>query len=39
MVATLSAAIASTISLYYRIKLEENISDLTWYIGYVLMWA
>ncbi|MCJ1400967.1 hypothetical protein MMC11_004178 [Xylographa trunciseda] len=33
------AAIASTVSLYYRIQLQDNFSDPTWGIGYVLLWA
>ncbi|MCJ1379010.1 hypothetical protein MMC17_002109 [Xylographa soralifera] len=33
------AAIASTVSLYYRVQLQEDFSDPTWNIGYVLLWA
>ncbi|PQE16342.1 hypothetical protein CJF32_00006214 [Rutstroemia sp. NJR-2017a WRK4] len=34
-----SAAIASIVSLYYRVKLQKDGSDPTWKVGYVLLWA
>ena len=38
-VITSSAAIASILSLYYRVQLQEHLNDPTWNVGYVLLWA
>ncbi|CAD6566657.1 MAG: hypothetical protein ASARMPREDX12_008782 [Alectoria sarmentosa] len=33
------AAIASVVSLYYRVQLQDKLSDPTWNVGYVSLWA
>ncbi|KAL9126710.1 MAG: hypothetical protein Q9175_007876, partial [Cornicularia normoerica] len=33
------AAIASIVSLFYRVQLPKNLSDSSWNGGYVLLWA
>ena len=34
-----SAAIASILSLTYRVQLQHDASDVTWKVGYVLLWS
>lgn len=33
------AAIASMINLYYRVKLQNDPTDTTWKVGYVVLWT
>ncbi|KAF2498145.1 hypothetical protein BU16DRAFT_558220 [Lophium mytilinum] len=33
------AAIASTITLYYRVKIQNDLSDAPWKVAYVLLWS
>jgi hypothetical protein len=35
----LSATAASMASLYYRVELQNDTSDATWKVGYVLLWS
>jgi hypothetical protein len=34
-----SAAIASTVTLYYRVRLQQDPSDQLWKVSYVYIWA
>lgn len=34
-----SAAIASIVGVNYRVQLQENASDPTWKVGYVMLWS
>jgi len=33
------AAVASVVTLYYRVKIQSDLSDVTWKVGYVLLWS
>ncbi|KAH5332002.1 hypothetical protein HBI12_053450 [Parastagonospora nodorum] len=35
----LMAAVASVVTLYYRVKIQSDLSDVTWKVGYVLLWS
>jgi hypothetical protein len=33
------AAVASVVTLYYRVKIQSDLADVTWKVGYVLLWS